>query len=84
MIIIGSVFLCILLNAQNTPSTPNYYYANGVPQYWVEDPTSINIIVPSMATYNTVIERLEMVFIGLFDEIIADDEDDNIMAKSFF
>ena len=46
LIILGFMLMFTLLNAQ---STSNYYYANGVPQYWTDDstPRSPKVIAPS-------------------------------------
>jgi len=79
-IILGLIFIGILLNAQSTPNY--YYYANGVPQYWIDDSTSVNIIVRNMHNYNTIAQNLELLFTNPTDEILADDEDDNIIVNS--
>ena len=39
-----------------------YYYADGVPQYWTDDSTSVNIIVKNMNNYNAIVHRLELLF----------------------
>ena len=46
-IILGFIFMLFQLKAQN-----NYYYADGIPQYWRDDSTSVNIIVKNMHNYN--------------------------------
>jgi len=60
----------------------NTYNADGVPQYWTEDSTSVNIIVKNMQNYNTIVQNLELLFTDANDEILADDEDDNIIVNS--
>jgi len=79
LIILGVVLMFFSLRAQ---STSNYYYANGVPQYWTEDSTSVNIIVQNMHNYNAIVQNLELLFTDVNDEILADDEDDNIIVNS--
>jgi len=79
LIILGLILVFTSLQAQ---STSNYYYADGVPQYWTEDSTSVNIIVKNMQNYNAIVQNLELLFTDANDEILADDEDDNIIVNS--
>jgi len=79
LIILGFILICSSLIAQ---STSNYYYANGIPQYWTDDSTSVNIIVKNMHNYNRIVQNLKLLFSDPTDEILADDEDDNIIINS--
>jgi len=79
LLLFGFILMATLLQAQ---STPNFYYADGVPQYWVDDSTSINIIVKNMDNYIAIVQNLELLFTNSTDEILADDEDDNIIVNS--
>jgi len=79
VIFLGFILTLNLLNAQ---SIPNYYYASDIPQYWAEDSTSVNIIVGNMHNYEAIVRNLELLFTDPNDEILADDEDDNIIVNS--
>jgi len=80
LIVLGFYLVIISLYAQNAS---NYYYAEkGVPFYWTEDSTSVNIIVKNMQNYNAIAHNLELLFNKPTDEIFADDEDDNIIINS--
>ena len=81
-IILGSVFMLSSLSAQNLLPQTQYYYADGVPQYWTDDSTSVNIIVKNMDNYNAIVQKLELLFVDSTDQILADDEDDNIIVNS--
>ena len=60
----------------------NFYYANGVAQYWEDDVSSANIIVRNLNHYDTIVYGLNTIFNSVDDEIIADDEDANIIVNS--
>jgi hypothetical protein len=83
-ILIVLEFMCVfgLLNAQSNFPVSNYYYVDRVPQYWIDDSTSINIIVKNMNNYNAIVDNLKNIFTAPDDEIFADDEDDNIIINS--
>jgi len=84
LVILGSVFVFSQLNAQqNVMPQTNYYYADGVPQYWTVDSTSVNIIVKNRHNYNAIVQNLQVLFFDSTDVIFADDEDDNIIVNSF-
>ena len=63
-------------------SPDDYYYVDSAPQYWTTDRTSMNIIVANMENYWEIVERLELIFSEPGDEVLADDEDDNIIINS--
>jgi|GEM_PF-1083205 len=72
----------LMITSLYAQSIPNYYYASGTPQYWTEDSTSVNIIVGNMRNYDAIVRNLELLFTDPNDEILADDEDDNIIVNS--
>ena len=77
LIILGCIFVFGLLNAQSYYNSTNYYYADGIPQYWTDDSTSANIIVKNMHNYDAIAENLLVLFSDSTDEVLYDDEDDN-------
>ena len=58
-IVLGFVFMLGSLCSQGLQ---NYYYANGVPQYWTEDSTSVNVIVKNMHNYDAIAQKLELLY----------------------
>ncbi|GHV43384.1 hypothetical protein FACS1894180_2290 [Bacteroidia bacterium] len=82
LIILGFIFSASLLSAQSLLPQSKYYYANGIKQYWTDDSTSVNIIVRNMQNYNAIVQNLELLFANSNDEVLADDEDDNIIVNS--
>ncbi len=80
LLITGFIFMFSATDAQI--QNPNYYYAGGEPQYWTDDFTSVNIIVKNMSDYDTIVNKLQLLFSNLNDEVLADDEDDNIIVNS--
>ena len=70
--------VCFASRAQNN----NFYYANGVAQYWEDDSTSANIIVRNQNNYDTIVCGLNTIFNDIDDEILSDNEDANIIINS--
>ncbi|MDR1112452.1 MAG: hypothetical protein LBL18_01655, partial [Bacteroidales bacterium] len=69
--------LCILMiNQLAAQNYQGYYYADGVAQYWTDDPTSANIIVGNRQHYNKIVANLKSVFTNAKDEILSSDETD--------
>jgi len=81
-IILSFSFFVSSLTAQSYYYNSSYYYVDGVPQYWTDDSTSVNIIVKNMNNYNAIVQNLQSLFSGSTDIILADDEDDNIIVNS--
>ena len=73
--------VCLYTYSQNE-SLYGFYYANGIRHYWQEDLTSANIIVRNTNHLDSIVSRLEKIFNGVDDDVIADDEDNNIFVNS--
>jgi hypothetical protein len=72
MIVLGSVFMLSSLSAQSyLYNNPNYYYVDGVKQYWTDDSTSVNIIVKNRNNYNGIVQKLELLFSDSTDQVLA-------------
>lgn len=76
------LILCFLYNSLVGQNVSNYYYADGERQYWTDDSTSVNILVKNKSNYDAIVQNLERLFADPTDEILADDEDDNIIVNS--
>ncbi|MDR2084547.1 MAG: S8 family serine peptidase [Bacteroidales bacterium] len=72
-----------LFGQNNISNLDGYYYASGKAHYWTTDSTSVNIIIKNMDNYHIIVNKLENIFNAEGDEILADDEDDNIIINSF-
>lgn len=83
LIIIGMIcFDCNLFSQTQTNQLMDFYYANGTQQYWQDDHTSANIIVRNTNNYDSIVLRLRREFDNPDDEILANDEDNNIIINS--
>ena len=78
LLLIIAINIGMILMAQSD----NFYYANGVAQYWEDDVTSANIIVGNSDHYDAIVYGLDSIFNSIDDEIIADNEDINIIINS--
>ena len=78
------IFVCLALStivkSEEENRNINYYYANGIPYYWQDDSTSVNIIVANMNNYEYIVQQLLNIFNE--DEVVYDNEDDNIIINS--
>lgn len=82
-ILLGILLFCIVgISYSQNDTLYGFYYANGIRQYWVEDYTSLNIIVNNLNHYDSVAARLSGLFNDPQDEIWSDDEDNNIIVIS--
>ena len=52
VIILGFMLTTYSLISQSIIDNTKHYYYEGVPQYWTDDSTSVNIIVKNMQNYN--------------------------------
>jgi DNA-directed RNA polymerase subunit H (RpoH/RPB5) len=78
-----TILICAFtLNQLSAQNYQGYYYAGGKPHYWREDSTSANIIVKNMEHYDAIVSNIRNIFTDAKDEILADDEDDNIIINS--
>jgi hypothetical protein len=83
LLLIGAVlFLFMGSTFSQNDTLYGFYYANGSRHYWIEDHTSLNIIVKNLNHYDSIAARLGRIFNGAQDEIWADDEDNNIIVNS--
>ena len=79
-----NIFICFITNsvfAQIQDST-NFYYNKGIPHYYINDSTSVNIIVKNVENYDSIVSNLYTIFNNPKDEIISSNEDDNIIVNS--
>lgn len=81
IILLTLSLVCLYTYSQNE-SLYGFYYANGIRHYWQEDLTSANIIVRNTNHLDSIVSRLEKIFNGVDDDVIADDEDNNIFVNS--
>jgi hypothetical protein len=70
------------LISQNFNYNMQSYYAGGIPHYWTDDSTSVNIIISNMENYGAIVDNLHLLFPDSTNEILADNEDDNIIVNS--
>lgn len=77
-IILGFLIgVTILSEAQN-----NYYFANNGRNYWVEDSTSINVIVGNSQNCELIAKKLFDLFSDSSDTVSYVEDDDNIIVIS--
>lgn len=74
------VLLCVSLSLSSQNN--NFYYANGMAQYWEEDRNSVNIIVGNIESIDTLVCKLKSQFRDVNDEILFSSEDNNIIINS--
>ncbi|MDR3047901.1 MAG: S8 family serine peptidase, partial [Bacteroidales bacterium] len=79
LIFLTTLLSMSIISAQN--NTRSYYYANGKAHYWVDDSTSVNIIVRNMSNYNQIVANLETLFNNEKVDILSDNSDDNIIVN---
>ena len=60
----------------------NYYYANNERNYWLEDSTSVNIIVSDSEQYDMIVGRILEIFSDKTDTVSYVGDDDNIIIIS--
>ena len=60
----------------------NYYYANDERNYWLEDSTSVNIIVSDSEQYDMIVGRILEIFSDKTDTVSYVGDDDNIIIIS--
>ena len=77
LIIIVNCLLSVCYSQQT-----NYFYSGGAKRYFVQDSTSINIIVADSTDMETIYSKLKTIFNANSDTIDFCDEDDNIIIKS--
>lgn len=76
-------FLSLISASYSQNGNSGYYYANGSRHYWQEDQTSANIIVNNLDHYDSIVSRLQNMFNNDSVELIASDEDNNIIINSY-
>ena len=72
--------MCVSLSLSSQNN--NFYYANGMAQYWEEDRNSVNIIVGNIESIDTLVCKLKSQFRDVNDEILFSSEDNNIIINS--
>ncbi|MDR3046726.1 MAG: S8 family serine peptidase, partial [Bacteroidales bacterium] len=80
IICISCLLASFTLYSQN--NYQGYHYANGTAHYWTDDSTSLNLIVKNMEHYDTIVSKIQLFFANDKIEIIADNDDDNIIINS--
>ena len=56
----------------------NFYFVDNVRHYWIEDSTSVNIIVGDMGDYDQIVETILELFSDETDTVSYVEDDDNI------
>ncbi len=79
LLLVGMFCVALCAFSQND----HFYYANGTRHYWQEDQTSANIIVNNLDYYDSIVSRLQNMFNNDSVELIASDEDNNIIINSY-
>lgn len=63
-------------------SQNNYYYAGNEAHYWVEDTSSVNIIVDNMQNFGQIVKNVQEIFYDNSDTVSFVADDDNIIIIS--
>jgi hypothetical protein len=81
--IISTLIFIVISNglSSQTIDSSRFYYVKGIPHYFNDDSTSINIIVNNLSNYNSIVSILHTIFSGPKDEILSSLEDDNIIVN---
>ena len=60
----------------------NFYFVDNVRHYWIEDSSSVNIIVRDMGDYDQIVETILELFSDETDTVSYVEDDDNIIIIS--
>lgn len=82
LFVICIVVFAYLYSYSQNDTLYGFYYANATRHYWVEDNTSLNIVINNLDHFDSIVARLRRVFNDNQDEIWSDDEDNNIIVNS--